>query len=213
MTYWLSQYPSLAKQGIAGYHNIYPNNSFEGTLFGGIQGEFILPGLSASNTSASLEAAIAPLISHIGTTWPGLFSNESGSFSYPSFYSWWALSNGPDNAGADIMVGSRLLDTEALTGNLAALKTALKGAIAPGFGLSGQANFVSGEGVWNAKPRGGSDAVNPAWRKALVHFGKNSQYKIDSLEVNFGVLTHVFTSNGGRMAPLRCRCRSRTGES
>lgn len=192
---------------------ISPNSSVGGTLFGAIQGEFLLPGLSASNTSASLEAAIAPLISHIGTTWPGLFINESGSSSYPSFYSWWVLANGPDNAGSDIMIGSRLLDTEALTGDLAALKTALKGSMAPGLGRYGQANFVSGEGVWNAKPRGGSDAVNPAWRKALVHFGKNSQHKIDNLEVNFGVPTHVFTSNGSRMAPLRCRCRSRTRES
>jgi len=28
---------------------------------------------------------------------------------------------------------------------------------------------VSGKGVHNAKPRGGSNAINPAWRKAYVH--------------------------------------------
>jgi hypothetical protein len=69
------------------------------------------------------------------------------------------------------MVGSRLLDAEALTANLTAVKVALQGFIAPG---GGQANvdFISGKGVWNAVPRGGSDAVNPAWRKALIHMSK-----------------------------------------
>jgi hypothetical protein len=37
----------------------------------------------------------------------------------------------------------------------------------------GRLYMVSGKGVWNSKPRGGSDAVNPAWRKTLIHAGKS----------------------------------------
>ena len=70
------------------------------------------------------------------------------------------------------MVGSRLLDTEALTTNLTAVKVALQGFIPQGDGQSASIDLVSGKGVWNAMPRGGSDAVNPAWRKAVVHVSK-----------------------------------------
>ena len=31
--------------------------------------------------------------------------------------------------------------------------------------------LLGGKGVADAVPRGGSDAVNPAWRKAVVHAG------------------------------------------
>jgi hypothetical protein len=171
MTYWMSQYPSLADQGIAGYGTISPNTSYEGTYYGGFQGEFILPATSSENTSESLAAPITKMIDTITTLWPGLFVYENTSATWPTFYDWWLPSNGPDYAGVDLLVGSRLLDAEALTGNLTALKIALQGSIPPGPGQGGTVNFVSGKGVWNAVPRGGSDAVNPAWRSALLEYG------------------------------------------
>jgi hypothetical protein len=169
MAYWLSQYPTLAEFGIAGYGNLSVNQSLGEEYFGGFGGIFLLPVLSPANTSDSLAAAVLPIVEKIQEIWPGLFLSENSSTSYDSFYDWWLPNNGPDYAGIDIMAGSRLLDVEALTANLTALKVALQGASANS-GL--QIDLVSGKGVWNAKPRGGSDSVNPAWRKALIHVSK-----------------------------------------
>jgi hypothetical protein len=89
------------------------------------------------------------------------------SQTYPDFWAWWNVNpQGSESAGGDILLGSRLLDENALSANLTALKEAIKIA-----GSSGtlQPYLVAGRGVQNAKPRGGSNAVNPAWRKALSH--------------------------------------------
>ena len=171
MAFWLSQYPALAEVGLAGYGEIVPNTSVNGINYGGFGGEFLLPVLSPLNTTTSVAAAIDPILAQINATWPGYFQFATNAAMYPSFYDWWLTSNGPDNAGLDIMVGSRLLPAEALTANLTALKVALQGFNNPQSGDIG-VDFVSGKGVWNAVPRDGSDAVNPAWRKAIVHVSK-----------------------------------------
>lgn len=68
----------------------------------------------------------------------------------------------------DKVVGSWLLPAETLTDD------ALRPALVQFLGQDGgRLYMVSGKGVWDAVPRGGSDAVNPAWRKALVHAGKD----------------------------------------
>jgi hypothetical protein len=172
MAYWLSQYPSLVEVGLAGYGNVAPNTSIGDQNFGGFQGSFALPVLSPSNTTASLEAAIDPILVHINATWPGYFQFATDSVSDRSFYDWWVDNNGPDLGGVEVMVGSRLLDTEALTANLTAVKVALQGSIPQGDGQAASIDLVSGKEVWNAMPRGASDAVNPAWRKTVVHVSK-----------------------------------------
>jgi hypothetical protein len=63
------------------------------------------------------------------------------------------------------MPGSRLLDAKALTAG-PALKKALQAAMTPG-GINPY--LLGGKGVRDVVPRGGSDAVNPAWRTSLVH--------------------------------------------
>ena len=45
---------------------------------------------------------------------------------------------------------------------------------------SGSAFLVSGNGTRNAKPRGGSNAVNPTWRQASVYAGKYHQSRLSS---------------------------------
>jgi hypothetical protein len=171
MAYWLSQYPVLAEVGLSGYGDIEPNVSIGSINYGGFQGEFLLPVLSPENTTTSIAAAIDPILANINETWPGYFQFATNAITYPSFYDWWLYTNGPDWAGVDFMVGSRLLPAEALTANLTALKIALQGFVNPQ-AADISVDFVSGKGVWNAVPRGGSDAVNPAWRKAVVHVSK-----------------------------------------
>jgi len=69
-------------------------------------------------------------------------------------------------AGVDKVVGSWLLPADTLTDE------DFKDTLMTFLGESGgRLYMVSGKGVWDAEPRGGGDAVNPAWRKALVHAG------------------------------------------
>jgi hypothetical protein len=174
MAYLLSQFPSLADQGISSYTSFYPNITSNGAQVGVCSGSFFLPSLSLSNTSASLNTALTPIFANINATYPNQFFFSFNATTWPSFYSWWSVNNGPNNAGIDLLFGSRLLDVPALTANVTALKEAIRGATAPG--LSSGALLVSGKGVWDAVPRGGSDAVLPAWRTSLVHFSRSFLY-------------------------------------
>ena len=154
-----------------GYGDLAPNASALGGYYGGFEGSFFTPALSPENTTESLVAAITPILDHINVTWPGYFQfTPIPPVTYDSFYDWWLPTNSPNNGGTELLVGSRLLPAEALTANLTALKVALKGFSPVGSGIS--VDFVSGKGVWNAVPRGGSNSVNPAWRKAVIHMSK-----------------------------------------
>lgn len=130
----------------------------------------MLPSLHPENTSDSLTTVVNQLFADATSLYPGRFATYTNATSYPDFWGYYEINNGPLSAGSDILLGSRLLDGKALTGNLTALAEAYKTASAPGLGA--QAFLVSGKGVHNAKPRGGSNAVNPAWRRAYVHSGK-----------------------------------------
>ncbi|KAI9770052.1 MAG: hypothetical protein M1839_003280 [Geoglossum umbratile] len=171
IAYILSQYPSLSTQGIAGYPIILPNFTNSAlnitTPVAGFGGLFFIPLLSPSNTSASLTTTIANLFADATAPYPLQFEFSIIPEIYPDFYSWYKNHNGPLDAGYNILVGSRLLDVKALTANLTALKEAFKRFTPPG-SISGPF-LVSGKGVWDAVPRGGSNSVNPAWRTALVH--------------------------------------------
>lgn len=163
-TYLLSQYPALAELGMAGYGSYIPDSSIDGIAKGIFSGSFFNPG-SESNTSSSLAAALEPIYQHVNATWPGQFQITETAKTYPQFNDYFQTSSGPNDAGGDITIGSRLLDAKALSGDLAALKKALKASSPTGM----LAVLVSGKGVRDAIPRGGSNAVNPAWRKSLVH--------------------------------------------
>ena len=174
VAYIISQYPSLSTQGIAGYVFILPNYTNPSlnitTPLAAYAGEFFLPLLSQSNTSTSLGAAISTVFNASIAPYPGDFISSVLLTTYPDFYSWFKDNNGPLDGGFDSLVGSWLLDEKALTGNLTALKEAIKTFTPPD--SSSAPYLVSGRGVWNAVPRGGSNAVNPAWRKALMHFSE-----------------------------------------
>jgi hypothetical protein len=171
MAYILSQYPTLAAQGIGGYTTLTPNTTIDGFQAGQFSGAFGIPALFSSNTSTSLAGAVEQIFSHLNATYPNEFIFSINASTYPDFYSWWLPSNGPDYAGYDLLVGSWLLPEESLTANLTALKIALQNSMPPNGG--GNAYLISGKGVWDVVPRGGSDAVNPAWRKALIHFSES----------------------------------------
>lgn len=99
--------------------------------------------------------------------YPGSFEISVVPKLWNDFYSFYTVNNGPLNADFDIIIGSRLLSTDNLTVNQTAVIEAFKAATPPG--TSTEVNLVAGRGVRNAQPRGGSNAVNLPWRRALVH--------------------------------------------
>lgn len=174
ISYILSQYPALDDQGISVYSFMVASfASAELNItspIDGYIGAFSIPALHPSNSSDSLNAAITKLFSDATAAYPFQFFTSVTAQTYPDFWAWYSVNNGPNDAGHDQVLGSRLLDRKALTGNLTALKETFK-AITPASSIT-SVYLVGGKNVMNAQPRGGSNAVNPAWRKAYVHSRK-----------------------------------------
>ncbi|KAL2017376.1 hypothetical protein VTK56DRAFT_2256 [Thermocarpiscus australiensis] len=165
VAYVLSQFPSLGDQGFAGYSYFF--SAYPNPLDGGAttaQGLF-LAGVLPDSTPEALHPLFDSILAHVNATWPGyqlLFSPKA----FPSFYAWYQENYDQSPAGLDTYVGSRLLDAAALTGNLTRSADAFARFAN---GSLGTAYLVSGKGVHEARPRGGGNAVVPAWRKAYVH--------------------------------------------
>jgi hypothetical protein len=169
-----SQYPTLSAQGIAGLPFVLPNYTNPSlnitTPVSAYAGNFFMPILSPSNTSDTLAAAVTAVFNSSIAPYADEFQMTVIPATYPDFYAWFKDNNGPLDGGFDGIVGSWLLDEKALTSDLGELKDAIKTFTPEG---STSAPFlVSGKGVWDAVPRGGSNAVNPAWRRALVHYSE-----------------------------------------
>lgn len=176
MGYLFSQFPILSSLGLTCYNDVIGNSSINGTDYSSFIGIFMLPVLSPENTTSSLSAALRPLLTHISSKYSDQLSiTISNVDTFSTFYEWWFENTGPNYAGIELIVGSRLLGSEALR-NTSALETALKGVISHKYAQSLNFYLLGGKGIADTKPRGGSNAVNPAWRKALVHAGSDSFY-------------------------------------
>lgn len=188
----LSQYPSLDDQGISCYSFIAPSfSSAEFNITSPINsyiGTFLLPALHPSNSSDSLKSAINEIVTGATAPYPFQFFTSVTTQTYPDFWAWYSVSNGPLGANHDQILGSRLLDGKALTGNLTALKETYQ-KITPKGSIT-SIYLVGGKNVMNAQPRGGSNAVNPAWRKAYVH-SRRSHYTLTSINPSLIVVTVV----------------------
>jgi hypothetical protein len=79
------------------------------------------------------------------------------------------MNTNDNNTDSELVVGSRLISADVLR-DPDALETALRG-VAPSDmgGLDLNFYLLGRKGIVDAVPRGGSDAVNLAWRRALVH--------------------------------------------
>jgi len=172
ITYFVSNFPKLADAGISGYPliiNSLPWLTPGTTTFTTIKG--LLGNLIMLNRKdpADMNALFDPIYKKINETWPGLATITPNITYYPNFYAWFNEHYDKSPVGLENLVSSRLLDAEALSGNATKTRAALEK-----FSAGGQATvfIVSGKGVHNAKPRGGGNAVLPAWRKVYVHASK-----------------------------------------
>ncbi|KAK4187062.1 Tetrahydrocannabinolic acid synthase [Podospora australis] len=167
VAYFLSQLPILEQAGVSGYPIVFKSAA---TVTNGVQAFYtgiagILIMLNTPTKQTILDH-INPIFTHINQTWPGAFEFYTDIEEFASFGAWYEKHYDPSPVGYSMVLGSRLLDTQALSSNITATKLAFEK-----FAAGGQANpyIVSGKGVWTAKPRGGSTAVSPAWRRTVVH--------------------------------------------
>jgi hypothetical protein len=165
-TYLISQYSYLTQNTVMGYPYIIPMypvaaDTYYATYYASWHG--------VSNISETFD----PIITHINEAWgSSIIAFVNMTTSYPNRYQTFLANHDTSHAGSDSVLGSRLIDEAALLGNQTSLKKALKRYISEGLTAVGTVYLLGGKGVWDAQPRGESDAVNPAWRKALGHFGK-----------------------------------------
>jgi hypothetical protein len=167
VTLLFTEVPRLSDAGMTGYTYIYPNTT--ACNIGVPCSLFAAAFLMLDAKPGTLPKLFAPIIDKINSTWPGTVKFIGNEQQYSNFYSWWYPNRDTSPYGNDIMIGSRLLDGESLSRPAEEIKKMLKMAIPTAGGAN--VNMVSGKKVWSAKPSGGSNAVNPAWRKSYLHFG------------------------------------------
>ncbi|KAI9837887.1 MAG: hypothetical protein M1837_002677 [Sclerophora amabilis] len=166
-TYIHSQLPHLSDSGSMGYYfqfadmsKIMPGAKAEGVFLG----TFLLPDLPVS----AAEGLFQPILDYVrNASWPDQIVAGGFASEYPDFYTWWSASSASEGVGTSGRLGSRLLDKAALLKDPKALKKHLKETSPGDIPLLG--HLIAGRGVQNAKPAGGDDAINPAWRKAYTH--------------------------------------------
>lgn len=173
IAYALSLFPSLGDAGLSGYTLISPGIENPVPIPGapkevaGILGQFIVQDVEDPEYTDKIWK---PINETIQKRWGGAVQLLVGKEEYSSFLKWFGVHYDQDTAGNSSYLVSRLLSKDALDGDQDALKGALKSAMGSSGGMG--AFLVSGKGVRDAQPRGGSDAVNPGWRKSYVHARK-----------------------------------------
>ncbi|KAK3363439.1 hypothetical protein B0T25DRAFT_445124 [Lasiosphaeria hispida] len=156
----LSHFPTLSDAGLSGY--TFFSAALPNSDAGGLLSLAVLP----NQPPSAMAALWASVLATIETAWPHTFLVLPETNEYPSFYAWFQDYFDSSAAGTNTFVGSRLLGREALTGNLSRNAEVLARFAGGGIGT---AYLVSGKGVRDARPRGGGNAVLPAWRTAYVH--------------------------------------------
>ncbi|KAK7408473.1 hypothetical protein QQX98_009340 [Neonectria punicea] len=170
IAYALSQFPSMGDAGLSGYTyitsrlpNPVPSPGVPEEL-AGVLGQFVL---QETEDVQSLQNILKPINQTIQERWSGAVQVITSTKPYSSFLAWFEDHYDQGTAGNSSYLVSRLLDRHALESDEATLANAVQEAMSISGALG--AYIVSGKGVHNASPRGGSNAVNPGWRTSYVH--------------------------------------------
>lgn len=168
IAYFHSQLPEISDAGVMGYYWMTPDNSAgqpNATSEGSLYGAWLLPNKSPQQTKQIIEPLEQTLKNNtFGWADDVLVSNTT--YTFPDYTKAWLALSPPQSVGADVRLGSRLLDRTALRSNPAKLKRLFKQA-----NMNPQATFlghlVAGKGVKQVKNGipGGDNSVLPAWRR------------------------------------------------
>ncbi|KAI1122431.1 hypothetical protein F5Y10DRAFT_254122 [Nemania abortiva] len=160
--YLASQLPYLVSKDVSGYaffsYNAKIANGSNSTVsYSGMGAEVMIMDTQDIN---DMYAIWDPIFAHVNATWP--VTPYATLAPYPTFQSWFSVYYDKAAAGYNQYVGGRLLDEKAFSMNSSALGKVFMSA-------TPSAYLVAGKGVRNAKPRGGSISVTPAWRRTVAH--------------------------------------------
>lgn len=191
LAYILSQFPSLSDAGLSGYTNLSPqtpNPAGGSDEVAGIQGIFAAQDV---NDPEYILKLFKPINDTIQKRWPGAVQFIATKEEYGSFLEWYDVYFDQGAAGVTLYLASRLLGEEAL-GDGKEFRGALEESLIAAGGLT--VHLIAGKGVRDAKPRGGSAAVNPGWRKTYIHASKfkNLKKSICSLLTSLSVSGESF---------------------
>ncbi|KAF5009331.1 hypothetical protein FDECE_4429 [Fusarium decemcellulare] len=170
VTWAVSKLPYLSDSGLSGYLMATVDSPPPVPLPGlpervaGLMGRTII---LDTQDEAEINKIFQPLNETIQERWPGQVTLIVLTQPYDSFMDWYSENFDDGQAGGSVYLISRLLDKDTLTKDLDALSDALKPILIDDGWLA--TYLVAGKGVNEAKPRGGGNAVHPAWRKAYIH--------------------------------------------
>ncbi|VUC22524.1 unnamed protein product [Clonostachys rosea] len=188
---FMTELPRFVDAGLCGIFSsslVSPDGQYEGAVEGGSSllppsalgfvGQMIAhldEGDAGEVKSHAAAASLAAFNETLKSRWPeavaaGDLALRVESKTFPSWYEWWdAIADGQQIAGFSALTGSWLLGKEDLDkADPEVVKEALRSVSAQAhIGL--MPHMVGGKGVMEAVPRGGSNSVNPAWRKAYNH--------------------------------------------
>lgn len=176
----LGQMPSLMDNGLRGYCVFSPTGHAP-VPFPGMPVD--LPGTPSGKTYVACNMALmdkgfsdlANILTPLNNTIQTRFGGDGTIFTdgvkaYSSWLDWFEVNYDHTSAGGVGVLESWLLDKKSLTEDPKAVVEAFTAASKV---YDGTMFFpIAGKGVQEAKPRGGSNAVNPGWRKAYIHFCK-----------------------------------------
>jgi hypothetical protein len=185
LTYLLAQYPTLSAANVSSYTYLFANTPSvinDGELVASFHGVFALPDASSASSMVELWK---PFWAHVNETHPNQTTTKVASNLFPSLWSMYEAYADPSIAGVDKVVGSRLLPSETLTHN----EDFCNSLITFMGNVGARLYMLSGKGVWDAVPRGGSNAVNPAWRESLIHAGELLTLGLQMSEEGVNILT------------------------
>ena len=172
----LNEIPAIMDAGLGGYDYISAQNAVPIDIPGlpkniaGMSGNFAMFDREQGALAAELSRLNDTIKERFGAAGGMMFIMELKT--WDSFLDWFDINYDQGTAGASAVMKSRLLDAKVLTEDTEAIVDAIMSASEPNQGLSMFA--LGGKAVNNAKPRGGSNSVNPGWRTAYVHA---SEYK------------------------------------
>ncbi|KAK8074893.1 FAD binding domain-containing protein, partial [Apiospora hydei] len=169
--YMLSQFPYLDRNGISGYSTAHPNMSVDvngSKIHADVwDGSFVL---TDTDDPAKMSTIWEPILDHVRKAWPEAIIIPALNITvFRTYLDYFHDAHDEGTfSGLDQYAGSRLLDASSLAAaDPSELGQAFEALSSPsGYGT---AFLVTGSGMRNAKPRGGGNAVSPAFRKSVVY--------------------------------------------
>lgn len=173
---FLSKIPDLLDAGASGYvwvSKALENPEGEDADPPLLAGVFGILALQDTDDEEDMLALMDPIAEEAAERYPASDVTFSPQFEkFDSFLDWYNVYFDQGPAGTNMWMGSRLLDEEALTGDAEKLAADLDLLMDSTEETSLMVLIVAGKGVHEAEPRGGGNAVLPAWRKSYAHARK-----------------------------------------